>query len=344
MFDRYWRSAIATGCGAALFLCTAVALAQQSRQPALKSQPVPEAGQQQRAQDGKSDPAPKDDTASDLLTAIKGIEAAIREHVAKEDKEESERKEEREYADLKAQQDMAAWAKCLFWATVASLILTCVGLYLIWRTLRYTRDAARAARESVREARRATRVAEITNRIVARNSALEYRAYLSVIPAGINELIGRQVAMGHVDVKNVGKIPAHNVWLHVRMTIADRDDRKRPTAEGPDPFEPPKDPKERDKAFTIDRTIQPGTQMRQGAAEKDLIPVAVLRAEPDRYVYVWGVVYYDDGTRRRYTKFRHRYHIASHTDIEDWNVPAKATREIIAVDKARYHSYGNSAN
>src|SRR5262245_5939505 len=83
--------------------------------------------------------------------------------------------------------------------------------------------------------------------------------------------------------------------------------------------------------------IQPGTQIRQGAAEDDTIPIATLLAQRERYAYVWGLVYYDDSTQGRFTRFRHRYAIASHNRGEDWNQPAWKTREVIAIDKAHYH-------
>ena len=84
--------------------------------------------------------------------------------------------------------------------------------------------------------------------------------------------------------------------------------------------------------------------MRQGARQTGLIPLAELLTQKDRYVYVWGVVWYSDGRQRRSTEFRHRYAIASHADRKDWNLPARETRTIIAVDKARFHPFGNSAN
>jgi len=100
----------------------------------------------------------------DLLPAIKGIEAAIRESIPEVDQDERKRQEDREIADLRAQQKMALWAERMFWAVVASNFLTCVGLYLLWRTLRYTKEAAIAAKESVAEARQATQIADKTNR------------------------------------------------------------------------------------------------------------------------------------------------------------------------------------
>lgn len=323
--------------------CVQSALAQEPQQPTLESQPVPEPGQQERTRAGNKESAPEHDHTLELLSAIKGVEAAIRENIPEVDQDERKRQEEREITDLNAQQEMALWAKGMFGAAIASIGLTFIGLYLLWRTLRYTKEAAIAARETVVEARKATEAAEITNRIVARNSALELRAYLSVLPAGINELIGSQRAMGHVAIRNVGKVPARNVWVNVRMRVIDsRDDLKG----GPpaDVFWVPDDPKQKDPSFGVDRAIQPGTEMRQGCAEEDCVPVDDLLAMGRGYVYVWGVAYYDDGSKRRSTHFRHRYPIASHNRRADWDWPANETREVISIDKARFHPYGNSAN
>lgn len=292
------------------------------------------------------------------MPAIKSIEAAIREHIAKEDKAESERKEKREVDDLEAQKDQAFWAKAMFWAafaalflTFAGLALTGIGVALLYYTLGHTRDAAKAAQESVTLAQRAAKAAEDTNAIVATNAALELRAYLSVLPAGINELVGdgsnRRRVMGHVDVRNVGNLPARNVWLRVKMRIDDRDDldgseTKRGVVSVV--FQPPDDPKATDPEFGVDRAILPDTEMRQGAAQDDIVLMEDLLNQKTRYVYVWGVVYYDDGYGRRFTKFRHRYAIASRERRMDTESEAFETRSIITVDKARYHPFGNSAN
>jgi hypothetical protein len=141
--------------------------------------------------------------------------------------------------------------------------------------------------------------------------------------------------MGHVYVKNVGKLPAREVVVQVRMKVGDR---VVALSEREDDFPLPSD------TMVTDRAVLPGTEMRQGAAESDLVAVADLLPQTDRYVYVWGVVYYNDMYQRRFTRFRHRYPIASHASREDWGEPAREARTIIAVDKARFDPFGNSAN
>lgn len=167
----------------------------------------------------------------------------------------------------------------------------------------------------------------------------QLRAYLSGEPGGINQLIGkRNEGIGHITIRNVGKLPARNVVVHVYMEIVDG--RTAEFAVGID-----------DKP--IDRVIQPGADMRQGS-KKPYIPVSKL-CTGGEYVYVWGVAYYDDGyDNRRFTRFCHRYSTASHNrevtaDLSRETLGVKfagtlKTRSIIDADKARYHTNGNDAD
>lgn len=237
----------------------------------------------------------------------------------------------------KAAEESVAIANSQLWLTVLNLLLLLAATSAAVAAAKYAKQAADAGRRGVAEAAQ-------TNMLVARTAALEVRAYLSVLPGGINELIGSRQAMGHVEVKNVGRLPAREVWIHVRMRIGGRDDQKPTLRGGRDHFEVPDDPYSSDPLeFSVDRAILPGTMIRQGAAERDAVSVRELLAHKNMYVYVWGVVHYSDGTQRRFTKFRHRYAIASHSP-NDWQSPAHETRKIIGADKARYHPFGNSAN
>jgi hypothetical protein len=243
----------------------------------------------------------------------------------------------KEEADLCAQQRMAAAAESQAADTRLSVILLFLtfgaAAWAVWEA----RKAAKAATDGAS-------AAEITNRIVARSAALELRAYLSVLPGGINQLIRSHFAMGHVLVRNVGKLPARNVWVEVSMRIDDRDDLGGASLRDDVMYSVSVDPKEFDPNFSVDRAIQPGTEMRQGSAEKDEIHILDIENQPPRHIYVWGVAYYDDGSKRRFTRFRHRYAIASRVRRDDWGHLSDTTREIITVDKARFHPFGNSAN
>jgi hypothetical protein len=217
MFKRYWGSAIAVGL---ILLWVAPALSQQSRPPALKSDPIPNTGQQQRAQDRQAQPTDRQQPAPDLLPAIKSVEAAIREHVAKEDKAESERKEKREVADLKAQQDMVLWAKRMFWASVAGIGLTCVGLYMLYGTLQYTKKATEHAEQMVMEAKATTKFAEESMRLTREAMLATDRPW---IRANIILISGLAFGPDKIEVEvrwsavNIGKSPASHVTMDVGL-------------------------------------------------------------------------------------------------------------------------------
>lgn len=190
--------------------------AQEIRQPILKDQPIPQAGQQQRAQDGQQKPATKEQDATDLLPAIKGIESALREQIAKEDKAESERKEKREVEDLVAQKDMARWAERMFWAAFASLVLTAIGVGLILWNLFYARDLARTSTEMAGHAALSTEAAiEAAHSTAAsvRVAQQSSRAWLKLYPvkARVRFRDGKPHVSIQIQAKNIGASPAIDV-------------------------------------------------------------------------------------------------------------------------------------
>lgn len=186
--------------------------------------------------------------------------------------------------------------------------------------------AARAAREATR----ASSTAEGTLRHAQESAEFELRARISVLPRGINPMIGKDHGMGHIAVKNIGKLPAHRVSIFVKMKISGAAEQSFPI---------PSDLQH------VVRTLQPDTEMMEGTS--DTIPISTFCTDRD-YVYVWGVAYYDDGfNKRRFTRFCHRYHTAKH--MRQW--PLVLAREIpnrpeiiISASEARYHTTGNDAD
>ena len=223
-------------------------------------------------------------------------------------------------ADLEAQQDMARWALWMVIVSALSVGIATVAVVLVYRTLREakrTTEAAIAASTSAEESVGVTR----------ETAQLELRAYLSAEPAGINQLIGRDEGMGHVFVRNVGKLPARNVRVEVLMKISDGREADFPTSSDDE---------------TVNRVIQPSAGMGQGS--RHIFPVEDL-CVAGKFVFVWGVAYYDDGYEcRRVTRFCHRYAAASHDRevIRPSRMPKTLT--IIDADKARYHTEGNDAD
>ena len=237
--------------------------------------------------------------------------------------------EQRERDDLKAQQGMARYAKELADLTTWQIGVALIAIFLLGVTLYYTRKATSAATDA---AGAAGDVVKVTSDTAER----QLRAYLSGIPSGINQLIDSNEGIGLVTIRNVGRLPARNVAVHVYMKIAD---------ERIDDFPVPEDDE------TVNRVIQPRAEMVQGS-KGPLLHVRDL-CTSGKYVYVWGVAYYDDGYGcRRFARFCHRYAAASHNRevvaILNREIVGKAaapkTRHIIDADKARYHTEGNDAD
>jgi len=236
--------------------------------------------------------------------------------------------------DLEAQRRMAGSTEDLVVIGWWQFALSIAALILLFFTARYARDAAREAKraadagwQAVAEAKRTTEAAEKAATTAAETARLELRAYLSVEPAGINQLIGSDQAMGHVIIRNVGKLPARNVTVSVHMRLSHEGDVDFPLG--------------RDSS-TVDRVIQPEAAMKQGSEETPPIS-EILR--PGKMVFVWGSADYEDGYGvRRFTRFCHRYDTGSYNREEDWNRKATTARSAIASDKARYNRVGNDAN
>ncbi|BCG94449.1 hypothetical protein MesoLj131a_33130 [Mesorhizobium sp. 131-2-1] len=167
-------------------------------------------------------------------------------------------------------------------------------------------------------------------------SKRELRAYLAVVPDGINQLIGTTEAMGHVLLQNVGKLPARNVSLFVYMEMSERN--VEPKYRRAD-FQTPGGRSE------TERVVHPNGSMRQGCYNAHRIPIKEIFEAVDHNIYVWGIAYYDDGYGcPRYTRFCHRYTTASRNRTINPTREATETRVVIAPDKARYHTRGNDAD
>lgn len=193
---------------------------------------------------------------------------------------------------------------------------------------------------------RAAKAATAANAITEASDRRRDRAYLAAEPGGIHrfEEPGKPLqAIGHVVIKNVGHMPAKNVAAFVRMSWQNGK-RREVFPLGLDPGK-------------IERALQAGGEMRQGAEEEYL----ALLDEVDKaenYVFVWGVIYYDDGFDvRRATRFCHRYPGARvrrrqidplpHDDPRAMMARLVQTRyeeEVILPKDARLHEIGNDAD
>jgi hypothetical protein len=87
---------------------------------------------------GPRETEPDQQTEHAALLAIKdAIHSLVRElSESEEEKAEVAKKSEQEAADLKAQQEMSFWAEGIFYATIVQIMLSLVGIWFIWQTLK----------------------------------------------------------------------------------------------------------------------------------------------------------------------------------------------------------------
>ncbi|MGK2740823.1 hypothetical protein ACSHT0_07990 [Tepidicaulis sp. LMO-SS28] len=110
--------------------------------------------------------------------------------------------------DLAAQENVAKW-------TLLTALLTGVGVYLIWRTLSYTAEAADFAARTLKEAEKATKAANLTVDETRRIGEAQVRAYLTIKEVSVSfERINIKENTLYmkitVSVKNSGASPARD--------------------------------------------------------------------------------------------------------------------------------------
>ena len=212
-------------------MCFGSALAQESQEvePAnIKSQPVPEGGQN-TSKDGAADQGQKNEpTPEKLSPSLDRIEAAIRDLIAQERTARGQGPKDNEIRDLDAQEGMAFWAKTMFWATVAAVILTFAGIALIWRTLYHTRRAADSAKDMAEESRKATlaavaaaKAAESAVEVTSDTAQRQLRAYVFVVEALRTRRGDTDPWVIQVRIKNFGQTPAYRAQVRVIPMLID---------------------------------------------------------------------------------------------------------------------------
>jgi hypothetical protein len=157
------------------------------------------------------------------------------------------------------------------------------------------------------------------------------RAYISVEPLGIGMFVGRARVLGHVGIHNAGRLPAHNVRWFINMKASpDGVDKDFPIG-----------------ALSGDVVAPPGVTMPRGTRRGMLVaelnaqscsPVKVRSEESPVFLYVWGLVRYQDGLgTERWTRFCHRYNWVMRGEgaIGNYNIDTKY---------GRYHEYGNGTD
>jgi hypothetical protein len=161
----------------------------------------------------------------------------------------------------------------------------------------------------------------------SRETRILQRAYLSVEPAGIHPITrATKKAVAHIQISNVGKLPAKDVkWLINHEPSEDHDRRDFPV---------------REELAEGEITLSPGISMQQGGG---IVNVDTeLQLPLGWYLYVWGAAYYTDGFgEKRVTRFCHRYNCSNVTETVHpggWPSGYKIESSL-----ARYNRWGNDA-
>lgn len=120
---------------------------------AANAQPIGNSARSDAPAAQSNESAPKD---SDIAVSLSRISSALEAQNAKADPYEEDRNK-REIRDLQAQENSAHWAKWMFYATAVAVILSVIGVILIYITFRATRHAANAAAAQVKLMRESQR-------------------------------------------------------------------------------------------------------------------------------------------------------------------------------------------
>jgi hypothetical protein len=157
----------------------------------------------------------------------------------------------------------------------------------------------------------------------------ELRAYITVGGLGIKPLSGEAggVSVARIEIKNVGRVAAHNVRWIIYAQVD-----KRGSREGFDIDETRILPSDISIAPTVGAERRFATRL-EAQERIDFSGGATL--------YVWGIVRYVDGMtldKIRFTRFCHRY------DRGGWSPNMTGPNGEILASNMRYHQFGNDAD
>jgi hypothetical protein len=150
----------------------------------------------------------------------------------------------------------------------------------------------------------------------SRDARILQRAYLDVKFGGVRDSPEGEL-VGHVDFKNVGRLPAYKMRWLVRLTNSGSTWRP---------------PKIKHHDLAGETVIPVGAVWPRGSNGMPHPQHAVGEV----YLYVWGRATYADGWRRRRVDFCHRYPWKMRETPNGGGVT-------ISAEHARYHEYGNTA-
>lgn len=191
---RWWRGvafiALALGNPVGEYACAQQAAHQGQRQPTTNNKPI----------------APP--SIQDSLQRIsRTMEAA-------ENGPDAQAEKERAKENLQAQRNMARWAFGAMLAAAVEVLISAVGILLIWRTLVHTRNVVEAAKEANKIAKAAADESLAETR---RIGEAQTRAYISVSKCFVMFKDGKVDL--RVNLRNSGQSPALQVRWHATVTF-----------------------------------------------------------------------------------------------------------------------------
>ena len=192
----------------AVILGVSLALAQEKKPPVLKDQPVSQ-GQKTPDKKGAKAESQKNTPPPEQLTpTLHQIESAIRELVNQQRAAQEKGPTQHEIKDLKAQDDMAFWAKLMFFATMVAVGLTGFGIWLIKRTLDETKVAAKHTEGMLEEAKKTTEAAHAAIQATDKNAERQLRAYVHISNAEVVTIGPASNQEVVLVIKNYGQTPS----------------------------------------------------------------------------------------------------------------------------------------
>ncbi|MEX0693564.1 MAG: hypothetical protein WD075_03875 [Rhodospirillales bacterium] len=214
MSYRHWLPVVAFG--GFLTISSWAVLAQEQVPPVTKSQSVPESREKPTtAGNGKRET--ESESPENVTPALNKIESAIRDLVEQERTGRGQRPSDEEIRDLIAQEGMALWAERMFWATLAAVILTLVGVFLICRTLSETRRAANYTKGMLREARKTTKAAEETIAVTREIGQKQIRAYITITEVWAHLAEDNTICL-RIEISNTGASPTKRLEIAIKAT------------------------------------------------------------------------------------------------------------------------------
>lgn len=117
--------------------------------------------------------------------------------------------------DLSAQQEMARWALYMLIATVATVIVTGVGVYYVRRTLAESVRATNAAVDAAKAGLKANEIAEDAAILGRRMGQAQVRAYLSCVGGSFSAYRGFLTLA--FSARNTGQSPAMQCFINYRV-------------------------------------------------------------------------------------------------------------------------------